>query len=677
MARPPRRAGRWAAGGLGAGVALAVLAVLGACSGGPEDADLVLRNGYVYTVDATDSVQQAVAVKDGRIVYVGTDAGAEAHVGRGTRVMDLGGRMLMPGFVDAHLHSLAGGRALLLCDLKYASLTRAQMQVAIQACLDGSASKEPDAWLEVVNWSRQGTQAVDADPDKTVLDALTTRRPILVRSSDFHTALVNSRALALAGITRDTPDPAGGAFAHNSAGEPNGICEDAASWQVAAFIPPDSDTDKLAQGRAALLALRTQGVTTFMDAASGADHGVVFTTLQKAGELTARAFFAVQISPDEAAADPAAAVAEVQALATRFDQGTPQVRPTVRFRHAKLFVDGVVNAPADTGALLTPYFTNVGTAEAPHWVAGENLGNLYFPAEVLNPVLRQAAQASLDVHMHATGDRAVRTALDGVAQVRTALPGVDWRPAIAHNETVDPADDARFGALDVTATFSFQWAQRAPYSVGETEHHLGPTRFARMEPSGHLHQAGARVAFGSDWPIDPFDQLLALKIGVTRAGDPESPNGFGPDFAGPINNAPGLSRAAVLRAITLNAAHQLRMERQVGSIAVGKFADFIVLDKNFMQVPEEELARNQVLLTVVGGQAVHALAPFTALAPASAAALQPLSDGLPTRRHALAATAAPQPTVFLQHGRRVDLRASTGHAVVHRPGQVHGDGHNH
>jgi predicted amidohydrolase YtcJ len=636
--------------------AAAIAAALGiaACGGGtgPAPADTVLRGGYVYTVDAGDSVQQAVAVKDGRIVYVGSDAGASEHVGRRTQVVHLGGRMLMPGFVDGHLHPLAGGRALLLCDLKYQPLSRAALAAAIQVCLDATSDKEPDTWLEAVNWVRQATQAIDADPTRATLDALNTSRPIAVRSSDFHTVLANSRALALAGVTSTTPDPTGGEFARDGAGEPTGICEDAAGWLVTGVIPPDTDEGRLRQGRAALAAMRAQGVTTFLDAAAGPEQGHTFTALQAAGELTARAFLAVPLAADAAASSPAQAVADAKALAASFDQGEGGAAPNLRFRHVKVFADGVVNAPADTGALLEPYRINTGTESAPNWTPGFNRGNLYFPPEVMNPLMAEIARAGLDVHVHATGDRAVRAALDAVAHARAQVPAADFRPAISHNETVDPADDPRFKALDVTASFSFQWAQRAPYSVGETENHLGPQRFARMEPFGSLHNAGARVAYGSDWPIDPLDELLALKIGVTRAGDPESPNGFGPDFAGRINDDPALGRAAALRAITINSAHQLRMEGRVGSLEVGKYADLIVLEKNFMQMPEEELARNQVLLTMVGGRVVHALAPYERLVPAAVQEAHARSGVRPMRAIAGRAAVAYRRDARVHHGHK-------------------------
>jgi len=578
-------------------------------------ADTVMRNGYVYTVDDQNSVQQAIAISGGKIVYVGSDAGIDAYIGKQTQLIDLAGRMLMPGFVDAHMHPGDGGRAMTLCDLKYQTLTRAQFQASIQACLDADKDKGPDVWLEVGSWDRIGMTGLDGDADKSTLDALKTQRPIQVRSTDFHTVLTNSRGLELAGINKNTADPEDGKYRRDSAGNPNGICEDGAAESLATVVPAATDAEKLNQIRAALDAMRQQGITSFFDALSGPENGKAFTRLQQSGELTARALLAIKLDPAAAAADPVKTIAEAKALASTYDQGEVNVAPGVSMRHVKLFMDGIINAPADTGAMLTPYLHNSGTDQAPKWTPGKNLGELYFPPQVLNPLLLQAVKAGLDPHLHATGERAVRDALDSVAYVRKALPGQDFRPAIAHAESVDPADYSRFKALDVTATMSFQWAQQAPSTVDGTSDHLGAARFARMEPSGSIAQAGGRVAFGSDWPVDPLDEFLALKVGVTRSGDPTNPHSYGPKYAGRLNADPALSRAEALRSITLSSAEQLKLDAVLGSVEVGKFADLIVLDKNFMQVPEEELGRNDVLLTLVGGKVVWARAPFLGLAP--------------------------------------------------------------
>ena len=639
--------------------ALGVVAIMVGCDDGTTTpADVVLRGGKVVTMDGERRIAQAVAVRDGRIRFVGSDADVARHIGRDTKVIELGGRVLLPGFVDAHLHALAGGRALLVCDLAYAPLTRAQLKARLQACLDATPEAGPDTWLEAVNWDRQSTAALDADPTRAVLDALPTPRPIAVTSADFHSVLANSRAFALAGIDASTPDPAGGSFLRDANGTPSGICEDAAGFQLKAAIPPDSEADQLKQGRAALAALREQGITTFMDAAAGEPHLRVFQALRDSGELTARVNLALNLDPATANASPAAAIAEAKALAAQAGSDAPAPAPGVRARVVKVFVDGVVNAPADTGALLAPYFENAGSDEAPNWVAGSNLGQLYYSPFTLQALMNAAIESGFDMHLHATGDRAVRTVLDAVAATRQARPGADFRPAIAHDETVAVTDYPRFAALGVMATMSFQWAQRAPYSIGATENHLGPERFARMEPSGSLQRAGARIVHGSDWPIDPFDTFLALKVGVTRSGDPTNPHSaasLAPIFEGPINAEPALSRDAVLAAITVNAAYQLRLEQQIGSIEVGKFADLVVLEREFLTVPDEELGRNRVLLTMVGGQVVAA-------------------------QDAFAATLAPGRAALAARARVVSPRGSTGHAIpstVRGAPHAHGDGHNH
>ena len=604
---------------------VSTLALVGCQTQGSAAADMVMRNGQVYTVDGQDSVHQALAVAGGKIIYVGSDAGVNSYIGQQTQVIDLAGRMLMPGFVDAHMHPGDGGRALTLCDLNYRPMTRPMFQAAIQACLDASADKGPDVWLEVGSWDRMAMVGLDGDPDKSTLDALDTRRPIQVRSSDFHTLLTNSRGLALAGVDRHTANPADGKFIRDSAGNPIGVCEDGAANMVASVVPPVTDAEKLKQIRAALDAMRQQGITSFMDAYSGPENGKAFTTLQHSGELTARALLAIRLDPDAAAADPVKTIAGVKALAAVYDQGETQAAPGVSLRHVKLFMDGIINAPADTGALLTPYMHNVGTETAPKWIPGKNLGDLYFPEPVLKPLLLQAVRAGLDPHLHATGERAVREALNSIEYVRQQLPDKGFRPAIAHAETVDPADYPRFKALDVTATMSFQWAQQAPSVLDSTGDHLGPERLARMEPFGSIHNAGGRIAYGSDWPVDPLDPFLALKVGVTRSGDPLNPHSFGPEYVGKLNADPALSRSEVIRAVTFNAAQQLNLDKVLGSLEVGKFADLIVLDKNFMQVPEQELARNQVLMTVVGGQVVWLKKPSSGLDPKalSQAALAP------------------------------------------------------
>ena len=573
-------------------------------------ADAVYVNAYLYTVDARESVQEALAVRDGRIAYVGSNAGARALAGSATRVVDVQQHLLMPGLVDGHMHPLEGGTVLLKCNLNYERLTVAQMQSRIQACLDQTQAADPDKWLEVVNWFREAMLPNGVATSRTTLDTLKTRRPIFVMSSFGHTALVNTRALQLAKLTAGTPDPLGGRIVRESSGAPSGILEDAAFEKVTAIIPKATPAEDLKAAAAALDAMRKQGVTTFLDAMATPQTLAAFAAAGQQRGLTARAHFAVLITPEQGR-DPKQAVATARALARKYDQGEARAQPGITVRNIKLFMDGVITAPACTGAMLNPYFANVGTAAQPRWAPGKNRGpDVYFPAAVLQPLLIEAARAGLEPHMHADGDRAVHEALDGVAALRRVFPGSAIRAAIAHDEIVDPADFPRYQQLDAIPVLSFQWEKPAPDTIDGAHDYLGPQRFKYLEPAGYLAAAGARIAYGSDWPVDPLNEWFALKVAVTRENDPAA----GAKYAGRLSSDTGLTLPAAIRAITANSSYELHAEHEVGSLEVGKLADFIVLDRNVFKIPAQQVAEVKVLLTVVGGKAVYGAAPFAAAA---------------------------------------------------------------
>ena len=564
-------------------------------------ADTVYRHGAVYTVDARDARQQALAIRAGRIVYVGTDAGIAAFIGPQTKLFDLQGRMVMPGLVDGHQHPLQGGAALLKCSMNYEQLQVSQMQARIQACLDQSRAREPDAWLEVVNWFQEGMLPAGTVTNRGVLDALKTQRPIFVMSSFGHTALVNSRALKLAAVTAKTPDPLGGKVGHEPSGEPSGILEDAAIEAIAKSLPAPTAADNVKAAKAALDALRKQGVTTFLDAAAEPPSLEAFASVQREGLLTARAHFAVLITPPQGR-NPKQAVATVKTLAERYDQGEIESRPGLTVRNVKLFLDGVITAPASTGAMLTPYLKLRGAPADGRWVPSASRGpEVYFPAPILGALLIEAAEAGFEPHLHADGDRAVREGLDGIEGIRRRFPDRDIRAAIAHDEIVDPADFPRFKQLNAIPVLSFQWEKQAPDTMEGAREYLGPARFKYIEPAGFLAAAGARIAYGSDWPVDPLDEWFALKVGVTRTNAPQ------PDhkYAGRLSDDQGLSRSAVLRAITMNSSYELHQDKATGSLEVGKLADLIILDRNFLDIPTEQIPEIKVLQTVVGGRVVY------------------------------------------------------------------------
>ena len=582
-------------------VALAVLPLVAAAQ--PPAADSVYQHGYIYTVDARDSVREAVAILAGRIAYVGTDAGVRQYIGPATRVTDLQGRMLMPGLVDGHMHPVSGGASLAKCNLNYASLTVAEFQARIQGCLDKRRKDEPDAWLEVVNWYRYDMRPKGVATTRATLDILNTRRPILVQDSFGHTALANSRALTLAKLDRATPDPLAGRIAHDASGDPSGLLEDAASDLVSTLSPAPTAADQVTAARAALAALGKQGITTFLDAAAGSGHIEAFAALARASELTARAHFAPVIdptdTPDQQSVAPA--VTAVSELSRHYDSGPLKPAPAITVRNAKLFLDGVITAPANTGALLAPYFENQGTPDKPHFAPGANRGpEVYFPAPILREILLALARAGIDPHMHTDGDRAVREALDGVQALRRALPGADIRPALAHCDFVDPHDYPRFAELHAIPVLSFQWDKPGADSIEGARNTLGPARHAMIEPAGFLARAGARIAYGSDWPVDPLDEWFALKVGVTRAAAPGAP----PEHAGKLGTDPGLTRREALRAITMNSSYELHQDGDTGSLETGKLADLIVLDRNFFRIPAEDIANIHVLRTMVGGKVV-------------------------------------------------------------------------
>jgi predicted amidohydrolase YtcJ len=564
-------------------------------------ADLAYRNGHVYTVDAEDSVQQALAILNGRIVYVGNDAGVNAYVGPRTHVIDLGGRMLMPGLVDGHMHPLTGGASLLKCNLQYERLTIEQMQAKIQSCLDQTRNREPDGWLEVVNWFQEAMLPAGTVTTHAALDALKTRRPIFVRSSFGHTGLVNGRAIQLAGIGKSTQDPPHGQIARDSAGVPTGILDDAAQRLADHLIPPASREDNLRAVEAALDAMRKQGITSFMDAKASEAALAAFATVRQKGELTSRAHFAMLIDPVEAA-EPQKVVTRLMNLRHRYDQGAVAAEPAMTVRNAKLFLDGVISAPALTGAMLEPYWLPSDQSANTVWKPSSNRGPaVYFAAPLLKALLVAVSRAGFEAHMHADGDRAVREGLDAVAALRSELPGRDIRIGIAHDEIVDPADFPRFKQLNVIPVLSFQWEKRAPDTVDNLEKYLGPARYKLVEPAGFLANAGARVAYGSDWPVDPLNEWLALKVGITRTDVPTA----AAEYLERLGEDTGLSRRQALRAITINSSYELHQDADTGSLEPGKLADLIVLDRNVMEIPVDQIAETHVLQTMVGGHIVY------------------------------------------------------------------------
>jgi predicted amidohydrolase YtcJ len=574
------------------------LAVPAAAQAAPDPADRVLLGGDVYTADRAGITAEAIAVDDGAIAYVGSDRGARRYVGKRTKVTQLRGRMVMPGLHDGHIHGITAAAD--ECSLNYEPLTVPEFSARIKACLDAS----DDGWLVVSSWYQQFVIPSGTVLTKEVLDALSTTRPIVVKSSDGHTALANSRALALANITAATPDPADGRIEHAPDGSPNGLLQDGAQDLVDALIPAP-EGDPVDEARRGMRRFAEEGITSFfVPGVFGADAIAPFDTLRKRGELTARAHFAA--GPPEPGDSTAKVLRAAAKLRARYESRVPRsvrswrpgrqrgaklvAEPGISVDGVKLFLDGVLQAPAQTAAVLEPYG---GT---------DSRGELYVDNPALGRMVRDFERAGYQAHIHAIGDRAVRTALDAVAAMRKANGRRDSRPSIAHAELVAKSDLRRFATLDALPVMSYQWAKPAPDSTDSVLPFLGPERVDLYEPEGQLQAAGARIAFGSDYPVDGLDEFFAVEVAVLREAD------WGPAFpqyAGKLNADPGLTLDQALRGITINAAHQLHQDAVTGSLARGKLADLIVLDRNLFEIPQDDISETRVVTTMVGGRVVY------------------------------------------------------------------------
>lgn len=440
-----------------------------------------------------------------------------------------------------------------------------------------------------------GTQVTKAD-----LDALQTKRPIVVQSSDGHTELVNSRALAIAGITRATPNPPSGQIGHGPDGEPDGILEDSAGDLVSSKLPAPTAADNLEAARAALDAMRRQGLTEVMPQIMDAPGMTAFSTLASRGRLSTRMNMAPDIGT-VAARRPERAVRSILALRRRFDSGALAPRPGISVHNVgEIFQDGVLQWPAQTASLLKPYLVNKGAPGHPDWQPGTSRGpDPYLALPVLKRLVLALAKAGLDPEIHAIGDRAVRHVLDAYQYVRRFKRYDDVRLEIAHAEMVDPADYDRFRKLDVVADMGFQWAKPAFDSIDAAKDYLGPARFDRMEPEGTLCRHGATVAQGSDWPVDELDQFFSMEVLVTRKRD------LGGKYRGRLGTVTGVPVKAAIRMFTLNGAYAMHTERHTGSLERGKLADLVVLDQNLLRVPKRRISDTKVLETMVGGRTVY------------------------------------------------------------------------
>jgi len=547
------------------------LAVL-SCAREPavEPADLVITGAHVDTMNPESPSAQSVAVRAGRIVFVGDDAGARPFMGEKTKVVRADGATVLPGLIDAHIHLMEGALVMDDCSFNDAQLTLEQIAPIIREC---AAKKPGSGWLTVQELNGAGFHTTLQDLDEIVPD-----RPLVLFTADGHSAWVNSRGLAAAGINRRTSDPPEGKIVRDARGEPTGFLVDEAVNLVIDKLPKPGEPERQALLLRALHDIAADGITTIMEANTSADTVKTYVGLAKGGQLRARVSMALG-SNGEPTDQEFARLDAVRKLA----DGVPQIHANF----IKLFADGVIEYPTQSASLLAPYTDAHGKSTG-------NLGPTYLPPAQLNEFVARADQAGFNVHIHVIGDRATRMALDAIAAAREH--GSKRLYSLGHLQMVDPADAPRFRALDVVACMQLQWARPDNYTEEAVLPYIGAERQARLYPAGTLVKAGATLSGGSDWNVSTFNPFEAMAVAMSRTNPEEPQRGA----LGPPEEKVTLRE--MLLAYTVNAARQLGFEAEIGSIETGKAADLVILDRRLTdESSAAEVLATKVRYTFAGG----------------------------------------------------------------------------
>lgn len=544
-------------------------------------ADFVFHNGPVYTLCPSQPWATALAVTGATISYVGDSASALAQAGPGTRVVDLDGRLLMPGFVEGHIHPFLGSFVSAGADLQVP--TRADALNAIAAY----AAQNPDGPVRGFGW--RVDMFGPEGPNRADLDEILPDRPAFFFAIDGHSLWVNSAALETSGVGRDTPDPIPGFsfFYRDSDGEPTGyVLEAAAMLSLVNGIEPITLDSMRVLLRAWISKASAAGITSLFDAgvppigSDQADLIRIYTELESAGALPFRvaASYFVNAAPADDAVDMLTVLRE--------EVATELVQVGV----LKILGDGTQGGY--TAWLLEPY------ADKP-----DSVGESPFTERQWYRLVGEADAAGFDVHVHACGDRTTRIALDAIEEAIKTNPPRDRRHAIAHLVYVDDSDNRRFGALGVIAQFSANWFSADPDTTTTMRTRYGTPRQELLYRPREVLNAGGRISFGTDWPasgyFSTYKPLDSIQIAVTRQliGHPDGP------VLAPENQR--LSVAEAVHANTLGAAYQIGLDKKVGSLEVGKRADLVMLGSNIFEVDPHDIHRSPVEMTMMNGVIRH------------------------------------------------------------------------
>lgn len=537
-------------------------------------ADLVLTGGRVMTMDAVRRSAEAVAVRDGRIVAVGLAAAMRARIGERTRVVELGGRTVLPGFQDAHVHPLEAGVGMLRCPLTDVTATP-DAYVAAIAAYAGAHPELP--WIVGEGWYLAAFPG--GTPRREDLDRAVPDRPAYFPNRDGHGAWVNSRALALAGIDADTPDPDDGRIERDADGTPSGTLHEGAQDLVERLVPAATTEERVTGLGLAQRYLHELGITAWQDANAGPANLEAYRIVAERGLLTARV---------------------IAAQWWERDRGAEQIDEFIEARRTyaigrltatsvKIMLDGVIEN--FTASMLDPYLDGHGSATTERGI------DFVDPAALQRYVTLLDA-AGFQVHMHALGDRAVRQGLDAIAAARAVNGPSDNRHHLAHIQMVDPADWPRFRELGAIANMQPLWAAREAQMTTLTLPFIAQERWPYLYPFRSLRRAGTLLAGGSDWSVSTPDVLIQVETAVNRV----SP--YNRDQV-PLGPEEALDLVDALAAFTIGSAYVNHLDEETGSIEVGKLADLVVLDRDIEAEDPTRIGDARVLLTLIEGQTVH------------------------------------------------------------------------
>jgi predicted amidohydrolase YtcJ len=536
-----------------------------------ETADTIITNARVYTVNPQQKWAEAIAVRADKIIFVGDAKSAESYKGPSTKVIDAKGKLVLPGFTDCHVHFMSGSLGLTQVDLTGAN-TIEEIQKRVK---DYAAAHPTLPWVTGMGW-QYPTFGATALPNKKILDDVLADRPVYLVAYDGHSSWANSKALAMAGIDRNTPDPPNGKIVRDANGEATGALKEAAGDLVERLMPKPTREERLTALRKGLHEANRLGVVRVHSAGGDFEYLDLYDELRKNGELTVRQYIAYFLDPPELKPE---AIEKIEQARKKYND------EWISGGAVKTMLDGVVEA--HTAAMLGTYADDTSQS-----------GKLFWDPDKYKQAIAELDKRGLQIFTHAIGDRAVRTALDAYENAQRTNHSTDDRPRIEHIETITAEDIPRFGKLGVIASFQ-------PLHTDPNEDTLkvwavaaGPDRVSRAWPWRSVESTGGKLAFGSDWPVVTISPWPGVQNALTRqTAEGEPAGGWVPKERINIEDA--------VRGYTLGAAFAGRREKTEGSLETGKLADVIILSKDLFTIEPPDILSEEVLVTMVGGKVVY------------------------------------------------------------------------